>query len=191
MPVRVVDSLEAVDVHQEQAERVAVALVVVDQVRELALKHPEVAEAGQRVRVRLRLELARARLNVCLHRLGLDRRDRLDQLLDRLGEPLGVVGKVLAQRVEQHRLKRPDIARHVGRSRLAPAAAQGRERGRALGLLLRQVVRVALGLGDRADDAADQLGQLAGDLLGGKLADLVERRALDQSDEPLLRELVA
>ena len=36
----------------------------------------------------------------------------------------------------------------------------------------------------------DQLGQLPRDPLGGQLADLVERRALDQADEPLLRELV-
>ena len=59
-PVRVVDPLESVDVHQQHRERVLVALVDVQQGRELALERAQVPEAGERVRVGLRLELARA-----------------------------------------------------------------------------------------------------------------------------------
>ena len=169
-----------------------VALVDVEQVRELALERAQVPEAGERVGVRLRLELARARLDVRLHRLGLDRRDGLDELLDSLGEPHGVVLEVLPERVQEHGLERGDVARHVGRARLAAAAAQRRRATRRA-----PPAPSSRLYGSPSPSAiaptmpADQLRQLARDLLGGKLADLVERRTLDQPDEPLLRKLVA
>ncbi len=168
-----------------------VALADVQQGRELALERAQVSEAGERVRVGLRLELARAGRHVRLHRLGLDGRGGLHELLDRLGEPHRVVLEVLAQRVQKHRLERRHVTRDIARARLAGAHPERGQRRCPLRLLLRQGVRIAVAVGDRVRDAADQLGQLPSDLLGRELADLVERRTLDQADEPLLGKLVA
>ena len=113
--------------------------------RELALEGAQVSEAGERIGVRLRLELARARLDVRLHRGRLDGAGGLDELLDRLGESLGVVSPISSRSAcTSTRLERRDVAGHVGRARLASAAASVGERRGALGLLLRQVVRIAL-----------------------------------------------
>jgi hypothetical protein len=129
---------------------------------------------------------------VRLHRSRLDRAGGLDELLDRLREAGRVaVADLLPQRVHEHALERGEVAGHVGGLHVAAAAAQRRERRSPLGLVLGQVVGVAIGLRDRADDAADQLGQLARDPLCGELTDLVERGALDQTDEPGLGQLVA
>ena len=57
---RVVHALQAVDVEQQQRERVAVALLKPEQVVDLLPEVAEVEEAGQRVRVGEPLELARA-----------------------------------------------------------------------------------------------------------------------------------
>ena len=168
-----------------------VALVDLEQDPELALERAQIAEAGERIGVRLRLELARARLYVRLHRRRLDGAGGLDESLDRLGEALRLgLPDLLAEGVDEHALERGQVACHVGRLDVASTAAQGRERGGALGLLLRQVVGIALFLPGLADDVSDELGKLASDPLGRQLADLVERRALDQTDEPGLRQLV-
>ena len=61
MAERVVHALQAVDVEQEQRERVAVALLEPEQVVDLLAEVAQVEEAGERVCVREPLELARAR----------------------------------------------------------------------------------------------------------------------------------
>ena len=160
--------------------------------RELALERAQVAEAGERVGVRLRLQLARARL-------------RRAPPWPRPGSPpwprpaarpprRSATGRPRARRAA----RAASTAWSAATSRATSAARASRppprsaaSDGRALRLLLRQVVAVAVALRDRADDAGDQLGQLAGDALGRQLADLVERSALDQTHEPLLGKLVA
>jgi hypothetical protein len=93
--------------------------------------------------------------------------------------------------VKENALKSRHVTRNVHGARLTPTAGtKPGERGRPLSLLLGQIERIALALGDRVDDAHDQLGQLARDALGRQFADLVERSALDQTDEPLLGKLV-
>ena len=187
MAERVVDPLQPVDVHQQQAERALVALLGIEQVGELTLERAKVSEARERIGVRLRLVLARARHHVRLHRRGLDRGDRLHELLDGLGETHRVFLEVLAQRSQEHRLESGDVASDVRRTGLLAAAAQVGEGRGALLLVAREVVRIGIPLADRADDPGDQLGQLARDPLRGKLTDLVKRCALDQAHEPLFR----
>ena len=81
--------------------------------------------------------------------VGLDRAGGVRQPLDRVGEPLGLLlGQLVAQGAHEHGLERGDVARHVGGARLA-AAAQPRQRGGPLGLLLAQLVGVAVGARDR------------------------------------------
>ena len=82
-------------------------------------------------------------------------------------------------------MSRATSAALVSRPLRSPASAAAR-----CGLLLAQLVGVAVGARDLLHDVADQLGQLARDLLGRELADLLERGALDQPDEPCLGELV-
>jgi hypothetical protein len=113
--VRVVDPLQAVDVHQEHGERVLVALVDVEQDRELALERAQVAEARERVGVGLRLELARACGDMRLHRRRLHRARRLHQRGHRLGEASGVaLTDLLEQGADKDALKGGEVARDVG-----------------------------------------------------------------------------
>ena len=102
----------------------------------------------------------------------------------------GSSSRLLAERVQEHGLERGHVARHVGRARLAAAARS------AASDAARSACSFVRSYGSPSpsaiafDDAADQLGQLPRDLLGRELADLVERRTLDQADEPRLRKLV-
>ena len=128
--LRVVDPLEPVDVHQQHPERVPVALLHLEHLRQLGLQVAQVAEPGERIGVRLRLELARARPHQLLDRGGLHRAGRVGQPLDRVGEALRVLlGQLVAQGAHQHGLERGDVARDLGGARVAPAAQPRQGRG--------------------------------------------------------------
>ena len=71
-------------------------------------------------------------------------RGGLDELLDRLGEAHGIVLEVVAERAQEHGLERGDVARHVGRARLAAAARSAASDAARSDLLLRQLERIAV-----------------------------------------------
>ena len=95
-----------------------VALVEVEQVRDLALEVAEVAEAGEGVGVGLRLELARAAAHELLGHGGLDGAGGVHEVLHGVGELLGVaLRELLAQRAHEHRLERRHVAGHLATRR--------------------------------------------------------------------------
>ena len=142
------------------------------------------------VGVGLRLELARARAHQLLDGGRLDRAGGVGQPLDRVGEALGVASRPAPRAARAP--ARPGARRRRGppRPRSCRGRCAARPARRRARLLVAQLVRVAVGARDRLHDVADQLRQLARDLLGRQLADLLERGALDQPDQPSLGELV-
>ena len=166
--VRVVDALEAVDVEQQHRERQLVALEDAEQLADLLLEVAQVVEAGERVGVGQRLELAGAGHHELLGRGGLDRAGHLGQPLDGVGEDLGV------DRVELLAQRRMITAWSAAMSRARSAAERSLPARSSASAAARsycsgvELAGVAVAVGHRAQDVADQERQLARDAVGGQ-----------------------
>jgi hypothetical protein len=166
----------------------AVAPLHAGHVVQLLLEVALVVEARELVGGPEPLELPRAHAQDLLDGVGLHRAEDLGEALDGPQRLARVErSQVPVERRDHHRLERGDVADELNVER-ALAAGQLGQALRPLDVPAR--LRRRVGTGGRRD-LSDQLRQLAGDPAGRQPLDLVERGALERTQQPGLGEVAA